>query len=118
MPKVLISDQMDPKAAEVFRVKLEGGAAEPVSRQITALTSGWQLVDGGIWYIADIEVDSASLHALDPASGEDRVISRFDAILRDLAFSVMPDRGSIIAVPFLSEDTDVGLFRLERADMR
>ena len=102
----------------LFRVKLEGGAAEPVSRQITALTSGWQLVDGGIWYIADIEVDSASLHALDPASGEDRVISRFDAILRDLAFSVMPDRGSIIAVPFLSEDTDVGLFRLERADMR
>jgi hypothetical protein len=30
----------------------------------------------------------------------------------------MPDRRSIIAVPFRSEDTDVGLFRLERADPR
>lgn len=102
----------------LFRIALAGGVAEPVTEAITALTSGWQLVDGSIWYIADIEVDSASLHALDPRSGEDRVITRFDAILRDLAFSVMPDRRSIIAVPFRSEDTDVGLFRLERTDTR
>ncbi|RYD14225.1 MAG: hypothetical protein EOP90_14595 [Lysobacteraceae bacterium] len=102
----------------LFRIALDGGAVEPVSNAITALSSGWQLVDGSVWYIADIEVDSARLHALDPASGEDRVITRFDAILRDLAFSVMPDRRSIIGVPFRSEDTDVGVFRLERADTR
>ena len=99
----------------LFQAALDGGAPQRVSAAITSLTSGWHVVDGSIWYITDIEVDSASLHALEPASGADRVISRFDAIMRDLDFSVMPDRRSIIAVPFSSEDTDVGLFQLMRA---
>ena len=40
------------------------------------------------------------------------------AIMRDVAFSVTPDRRSIIAVPYSAEDTDVGLLRLTRADGR
>lgn len=99
----------------LFRTGLDGGEAQLVSKAITSLTSGWQVVDGAIWYISDIEVDTANLHALDLASGEDRVISRFEAIMRDVSFSVMPDRRSIIAVPFSAEDTDVGLLRLSRA---
>ncbi|HEX7768781.1 MAG TPA: hypothetical protein VF422_02000, partial [Dokdonella sp.] len=95
-----------------------GGEARLVSEAITSLTNGWQVVDGEIWYIADIEVGTANLHALDPASGEDRVISRLAAIMRDVAFSVTPDRRSIIAVPYSAEDTDVGLLRLTRADGR
>jgi hypothetical protein len=98
----------------LFRAGLDDGKPQLVSKAITSLTSGWHVVDGSIWYLSDIEVDSASLHALDPASGADRVISRFDAIMRDLDFSVMPDRRSVIAVPFSTEDTDVGLFQLIR----
>jgi Tol biopolymer transport system component/DNA-binding winged helix-turn-helix (wHTH) protein len=100
----------------LFRAGLDGGEPQFVSKAITSLTSGWHVVDGSIWYISDIEVDSANLHALEPASGDDRVIGRFDAIMRDLDFSVMPDRRSIIAVPLTTEDTDVGLFRLTRGD--
>lgn len=99
----------------LFRADLAGGEPRLVTEAITSLTSGWQVVDGSIWYISDIEVGTANLHALDPASGVDRVISRFEAIMRDVSFSVTPDRRSIIAVPFNAEDTDIGLLRLIRA---
>lgn len=102
----------------LFRIDLAGGEARLVSKAITSLTNGWHVVDGSIWYISDIEVDTANLRALDPASGEDRVISRFAAIMRDIDFGVMPDRRSIIAVPFSSEDTDVGVLQLRRAATR
>lgn len=102
----------------LFRAGLAEGAPQRVSEAITSLTNGWHVVDASIWYISDIEVDTANLHALDPSSGRDVVIGRFAAIMRDIDFSVMPDRRSIIAVPFNTEDTDVGLFRLTRAGAR
>jgi len=98
----------------LLRLDLGSGATELVTDRIKSAAANWRLVDGRIWYIADIEVKSANLHELDPSTGTDRVISSLQAIMRDLSFSPMPDRKSIIAVPFGAEDTDVGMLQLTR----
>ncbi|HEY0232568.1 MAG TPA: hypothetical protein VGC55_15075, partial [Dokdonella sp.] len=100
----------------LLRLDLDTGASRLVTDKIKSASANWRLVDGRIWYIADIEVKSANLHELDPATGTDRVISPLNAIMRDLSFSPMPDRKSIIAVPFGAEDTDVGMLQLTRED--
>ena len=100
----------------LLRLDLDSGTTELVTDKIKSASANWRLVDGRIWYIADIEVKSANLHELDPATGTDRVISPLHAIMRDLSFSPMPDRKSIIAVPFGAEDTDVGMLQLTRDD--
>lgn len=98
----------------LFRLDLDSGVTQLVTAKIKSAAANWRLVDGRIWYIADIEVKSANLHELDPASGTDRVISPLNAIMRDLHFSVTPDRKGIVAVPFGAEDTDVGMLQLTR----
>ena len=98
----------------LFRVDPSDGVEHLVTSKLTSVTNGWRVVDGRIWYVGDIEVHTASLHELDPASGADRVIGRIDAIMRDLQFSVTPDRKRLIAVPLTAEDTDIGVLRLTR----
>ncbi|MEP7042395.1 MAG: winged helix-turn-helix domain-containing protein [Dokdonella sp.] len=100
----------------LFRFDLDTAVTQLVSPKITSVSANWHLVDGRIWYIGDIEVMSANLHELDPASGADRVISPLKALMRDLHFSVMPDRKAIVAVPFGAEDTDIGMLQLTRTD--
>jgi Tol biopolymer transport system component len=102
----------------LFRVDPADGVEHRVTSKLTSVTNGWRVVDGRIWYIGDIEVRTANLHELDPASGADRVIGRIDAIMRDLQFSVTPDRKRLIAVPLTAEDTDVGMLRLTREGAR
>lgn len=94
------------------RVPFDHGDASTVSDDLPDGLSTWHVVDGEVWYITDIEEKSARLHAFDPAKGADRVVLVFDAIMRNLDFAVMPDRRSLVVVPFDTEDTDVGLFHL------
>ena len=99
----------------LFRIDPSDPVEHLVTPRLTSVTQGWRVVDGRIWYIGDIEVRTANLHELDPATGADRVIGRIDAIMRNLQFSVTPDRKRLIAVPLSAEDTDIGLLRLTRA---
>lgn len=98
----------------VHRVPFDHGVPGLVSDRLPDGANNWRVVDGELWYIADVEQNSAKLHAFDPAGGEDRIVLAFDAIVRNLDFDVMPDRRTVLAVPFGTEDTDVGLFKLSR----
>jgi Tol biopolymer transport system component/DNA-binding winged helix-turn-helix (wHTH) protein len=98
----------------LFRVDLDSGVSQLVTGHLPDGAFGWRIVDGRIWYLSDIEEKSAKLHEFDPASGNDRVLGTLDAIMRNLDFSVMPDHKRILIVPFGTEDTDVGMFRLTR----
>jgi hypothetical protein len=100
----------------LLRADLDSGASQVVTENLPDGAFGWRIVDGRIWYLSDIEEKSAKLHEFDPASGNDRVLGTLDAIMRNLDFSVMPDRKRILIVPFGTEDTDVGMFRLTRGD--
>jgi Tol biopolymer transport system component/DNA-binding winged helix-turn-helix (wHTH) protein len=100
----------------LFRVDLESRVSQPVTEQLPDGAFGWRIVDGRIWYLSDIEEKSAKLHEFDPVGGSDRVLGTLDAIMRNLDFSVMPDRKQILVVPFGTEDTDVGMVRLTRGD--
>jgi dipeptidyl aminopeptidase/acylaminoacyl peptidase len=100
----------------LFRVDLDSGARQVMTERLPDGANGWRIVDGRVWYVSDIEEKSAKLHEFDPASGNDRVLGTLDAIMRNLDFSVMPDRKRILIVPFGTEDTDVGMFRLTRGD--
>lgn len=100
----------------LLRVDLDSGASQVVTEHLPDGAFGWRIVDGRVWYLSDIEEKSAKLHEFDPVGGNDRVIGTLDAIMRNLDFSVMPDRKQILIVPFGTEDTDVGMIRLTRAD--
>ena len=103
----------------LFRRDLDSGADRLVTSKVTAqLLDGWRVVDGRIWYLADLGVRTAIVHEFDPASGADRVITKLDALLRDISFSVTPARDAIIFAPVDVEDTDIGMFRLARAHAR
>jgi len=104
-------------AGRLFRVDLDSAASELVTEHMPDGANGWRVVDGRLWYVSDIEEKSAKLHEFDPASGSDRVLATLDAIMRNLDFSVMPDRKSLVVVPFGTEDTDIGMLRLTRGDL-
>lgn len=99
----------------VHRVALDGGEAALVSERLPDGVGSWRIVDGAVWYIADIEEKTAKLHAFDPATGVDRFVLSVDAIMRNLDFSVAPDRARAFVVPFATEDTDIGMVTLSRA---
>ncbi len=102
-------------ATGLFRRDLDGGKEQLVTSKITSdLINGWQLVDGHIWYLGDFGLRTAVLRDFDPASGEDRVVTRLNVLLKDVSFSVTPDHASIIFAPVDVEDTDIGMFRLHR----
>ena len=44
------------------------------------------------------------------------MLGRFDITLKDVNFSAMHDRKSLVLSEIGSEDTDVGMFTLTRAD--
>ncbi|WP_395682223.1 winged helix-turn-helix domain-containing protein [Dokdonella sp.] len=100
----------------LFRADLDSGASQLVAGRLPDGAFAWRIVDGRLWYLSDIEEKSSKLHEFDPASGNDRVIGTLDAIMRNLDFSVMPDRKQILIVPFGTEDTDVGMFHLTRSE--
>lgn len=99
----------------LFRRDLDGGAEQLVAPKITAvLMDGWRIVDGCVWYMGGIGVRPTILRELDPATGQVRVIAQIDAALKDMRFSVTPQRDGVIAAQVGVEDTDVGTFRLVR----
>jgi Tol biopolymer transport system component/DNA-binding winged helix-turn-helix (wHTH) protein len=100
----------------LLRADLDSGTGQLVTERLPDGAFGWRIVDGRVWYLSDIEESSAKLHEFDPASGKDRVLGTLEAIMRNLEFSVMPDRKRILIVPFGTEDTDIGMFRLTRGD--
>ncbi len=100
----------------LFRRELDSGVEHLVTPKITSdLFDGWRLVDGRIWYLADFGVRTAVMREFDPADGSDRVVTRLSALMQDASFSVTPDRDSIIFAPVDVEDTDIGIFRLQRS---
>jgi Tol biopolymer transport system component/DNA-binding winged helix-turn-helix (wHTH) protein len=101
----------------LFRRDLDSGADRLVTDKVTAQSfDGWRVVDGRIWYLADLGVRTAMLHEFDPTNGEDRVVSHLDALLQDISFSVTPARDALIFAPVDVEDTDIGMFRLTRTN--
>jgi Tol biopolymer transport system component/DNA-binding winged helix-turn-helix (wHTH) protein len=98
----------------LYRYAIDGGQTRFVSPIVSSLTTnGWRVVDGRIWYVAGIEMRPIVLHELDPETGEERELGRFDASLRDVNFSAAPN-GRIVLSVIGSEDTDVGAFTLMR----
>ncbi|HEU4663442.1 MAG TPA: hypothetical protein VFS55_05370, partial [Dokdonella sp.] len=103
----------------LMRRELDGGAERLVTPAITAdLGSGWRVVDGRIWYFAELGIRTAALRELDPSSGADRLVTRLDMLIGDIGFSVMPGGDAILFAPVDVEDTDIGALRLVRADAR
>ncbi|MGN6518626.1 MAG: winged helix-turn-helix domain-containing protein [Dokdonella sp.] len=103
----------------LMRRELDGGAERLVTRAIGPdLGSGWRVVDGHIWYFAELGIRSAALHELDPATGADRLVTRLDLLIGDVSFSVMPGGDAILFAPVDIEDTDIGALRLVRTDRR
>ena len=100
----------------LYRYAIDGAETRFVSPLVSSLTSnGWRVVNGRIWYVAGVEMRPIVLHELDPETGEQREIGRFDASLRDVNFSAVPN-GRIVLSVIGSEDTDVGAFTLTRAE--
>ncbi|GAA0718537.1 winged helix-turn-helix domain-containing protein [Dokdonella soli] len=103
----------------LFRRDLGGGADHFITSGPTlGLMNGWRLVDGRVWYLADLGVRTMTLHEFDPANGKDRAVAKLGALLEDLSFSVTPNHDAIIFTPVDVEDTDVGMFRLARTSGR
>jgi dipeptidyl aminopeptidase/acylaminoacyl peptidase len=99
----------------LFRRDLDSGAERLVLPKVSSsLGSGWQVVDGHVWYLADIGIRSAVMHDFDPASGEDREVRKLDLLLQELSFGITPAHDAIIFAPVDIEDTDIGMFRLTR----
>jgi Tol biopolymer transport system component/DNA-binding winged helix-turn-helix (wHTH) protein len=100
----------------LFRHELDTGADTLVTLNVTARSmNGWQLVGDRIWYWADLGVRTASLREFDPASGQDRLVTKLDILMEDVSFSVTPARDALIFAPVDVEDTDIGMFRLTRS---
>ena len=123
----IIQARMDPVTQKVyytvgdgrglFRRSLDDGDEQLVtSKVLSSLAGGWSLVDGHVWYISDYGIRTATLHDLDPTDGSDRIVGKLDLLIQDFTFGVMPGHDSIIFSPVDVEDTDVGMFRLSRAD--
>jgi Tol biopolymer transport system component/DNA-binding winged helix-turn-helix (wHTH) protein len=101
----------------LYRYALDTGESRFVSPKVSSVTTnGWRVVDGHIWYLTGVEVKPVALHDLDPATGDERVLGHFNIVLKDVNFSVMPDRKSVVLSQIGTEDTDVGVFTLTRAD--
>lgn len=101
----------------LFRFDFATGEQRFVSPKVNAISmNSWRVVDGRIWYVTGEELKLSILHELDPATGEERELSKIGAGLQDLNFSVMPDRKSLIAAPLGTQDTDIGMAHLVRAD--
>ncbi|MEO5560973.1 MAG: winged helix-turn-helix domain-containing protein [Dokdonella sp.] len=99
----------------LFRRDLDSGDERLVLPKVSSiLGSGWQIVDGHVWYLADIGIRTAVMHDFDPANGEDREVRKLDLLLQDFSFSVTPKHDAIIFAPVDVEDTDIGMFRLAR----
>lgn len=99
----------------LFRRDLDSGAERLVLPKVSSiLGSGWQIVDGHVWYLADIGIRTAVMHDFDPANGEDREVRKLDLLLQDFSFSITPRHDAIIFAPVNVEDTDIGMFRLTR----
>jgi hypothetical protein len=106
-------------APGLMRRELDGGAERLVTPAITPdLGGGWRVVDGRIWYFAELGIRNAALRELDPATGADRLVTRLDLLIGDVSFSVMPGGGAILFAPVDIEDTDIGALRLVRAGTR
>ena len=100
----------------LFRRGFDDGPAEFVTSKVNALTlNGWRVVDGRVWYITGIGDKPEALREVDPATGDEREIARLNVTLRDVNFSVMPERDGVIVSVVGAEDTDVGAFDLTRA---
>jgi Tol biopolymer transport system component/DNA-binding winged helix-turn-helix (wHTH) protein len=106
-------------AGGLYRYDLDNGDKRFISSKVSSVTTnGWRVVDGRIWYLTGFEVKPIVLHELDPASGEEHVLSRMDISVKDVNFSVMPDRKSLVLSEIGTEDTDIGMFMLTRAGTR
>ncbi len=100
----------------LFRRGFDDAAPEFVTSKINAVTlNGWRVVDGRVWYLTGIGDKLALLREVDPATGEEHEVARLNANLRDVNFSVTPERDAVILAPVGTEDTDVGYFDLVRA---
>jgi len=101
----------------LYRYALDSGERVFVSPKVSSVTTnGWRVVDGHVWYATGVEVKPVVIHDLDPATGEEHVLGRFDITLKDVNFSAMHDRKSLVLSEIGSEDTDIGMFTLTRAD--
>lgn len=97
----------------LFRRGFDDAAPEFVTSKVNSITlNGWRVVDGRIWYITGIGDKPALLREVDPATGEEREIARLNVSLRDMNFSVVPERDAVIIARVGTEDTDVGFFDL------
>jgi len=104
-------------AGGLFRYDLDSGEKRFISSNISSVTAnGWRVVGGHIWYLTGFEVKPIVLHDLDPATGEEHVLRRMDISLKDVNFTVMPDRKSLVLSEIGTEDTDVGTFTLTRSE--
>jgi Tol biopolymer transport system component len=104
-------------AGGLYRYDLDHGDKRFVSPKVSSVTTnGWRVVDGHIWYLTGFEVRPIVLHELDPATGEEHVLDRMDISVKDVNFTVMPDRKSLVLSQIGTEDTDIGMFTLTRAD--
>ncbi len=100
----------------LYRFDLDSGERRFVTANVSSITTlGWRVVDGHIWYLTGVEVKPVVLRDLDPATGEEHELKRLDIALKDVNFSITPDREAMILSEIGAEDTDVGMFRLTRA---
>ncbi|MFC4822067.1 winged helix-turn-helix domain-containing protein [Dokdonella ginsengisoli] len=124
LPSV-IAAQIDPATHSLYytsgvepglhRRALDGDADERVTPDTLDFPrSGWRVVGGRIWYLADLGVRSANLREFDPATGSGRLVTRLDMLLQSLDFEVTKSGDALIFAPVDAEDTDVGFFRLSR----
>jgi len=100
----------------LYRYAIDDGAKRFVSPNVSSVTTnGWRVVDGHVWYVTGVEVKPVVLHDLDPETRTDTELGRLDITLKDVNFSVMPERKSLVLSEIGTEDTDVGMFTLTRA---
>jgi hypothetical protein len=100
----------------LYRFDLDSGEQRFVTPKVSSTTTlGWRVVDGHIWYLTGVEVKPVVLHDLDPATGEERELKRINIALKDVNFSITPNRDAMVFSEIGTEDTDVGMFTLTRA---
>ena len=101
----------------MFRRNLDGGDEEFVTPLITSiLTDGWRAVGGKIWYVRDLDFKPTDMREFDPATKNDSSVALFPVELLEASFSVSPNQDRIILAPLVSDDTDVGAFKLVNQD--
>jgi len=101
----------------LFSRDLAGGEEKLVTPLIeSTLIDGWRVVDGRIWYVGKVAWKPTELMEFDPATGAQRVLVHIDTELHDVGFGASPKRDRVVITPLGTEDTDVGSFRITRAD--